>query len=448
MKIALLHFRVGETDGVSLEMDKWCQALHALGHQTLFIAGNRKDEQTRVVPELAFNDPTDLELAEECYVRLNKYTPQSLESKIREVASSLSTQVQKIIREENVDVLVPNNVFALARSLPVALGLEAAIRATGIRVVCHHHDFYWERERYSHPTCGFVAKCLERLFPPSSSRIDHVVINSHAKAGLLQKKRLPSTIVPNVFDFDQPLWVAEQYNRDFKAAFGLDDRHVVFLQATRVVNRKAIELAIDLLARLNRQKHQLLGKKLYDGRIFGPDSELVLLCVGLHEGTNGYENRLREYATRRKVRMILDPGKVMPERSIRNHQKIYSLWDAYVFADIISYPSIYEGFGNQFLEAVFAKKPIFLFEYPVYVEDIKPHGFLVASLGQVTTVDAGDLVHVPESAEESCAATVWNYLFNPALREETIRRNFHLGATHYSLKTLKTLLQGIFHWED
>jgi len=59
--------------------------------------------------------------------------------------------------------------------------------------------------------------------------------------------------------------------------------------------------------------------------------------------------------------------------SIKGGKGLYLLsLDTYVFADIISYPSIFEGWGNQFIEAVFAKKPVIVFEYPVFKSDIKP----------------------------------------------------------------------------
>lgn len=39
MNILLAHFRVGETDGVSLEMDKWKWALESLGHKVFYLPG-------------------------------------------------------------------------------------------------------------------------------------------------------------------------------------------------------------------------------------------------------------------------------------------------------------------------------------------------------------------------------------------------------------------------
>ena len=65
---------------------------------------------------------------------------------------------------------------------------------------------------------------------------------------------------------------------------------------------------------------------------------------------------------------------VSESREILNGKKIYSLWDTYVFADFVTYPSLWEGWGNQLLEAIRAKLPIMLFEYPVYKVDIKDKG--------------------------------------------------------------------------
>ena len=62
----------------------------------------------------------------------------------------------------------------------------------------------------------------------------------------------------------------------------------------------------------------------------------------------------------------------------------FSLWDSLAGADWMSYPSKTEGFGNQFLEGVFFRKPIFLNRYEVYKRDLEPLGFEVAeSLEQV-----------------------------------------------------------------
>jgi mannosylglucosylglycerate synthase len=50
------------------------------------------------------------------------------------------------------------------------------------------------------------------------------------------------------------------------------------------------------------------------------------------------------------------------------------LGDVYAAADLVCYPSRYEGFGNALLEAFFYRRPVLVNRYPVYVRDIAPAG--------------------------------------------------------------------------
>ena len=146
----------------------------------------------------------------------------------------------------------------------------------------------------------------------------------------------------------------------------------ILLQATRVTNRKAIELAVDVVALLNTEKYL---NKLKTGR-----RRFVLAVVGLHEGVNGYEQTLFEHIKNRGANVIVNENIVEDSRRIQNGRKIYSLWDAYVNCDIVTYPSIYEGWENV-SESVFAKIPMIMYEYDVYKADIGPKGFEIISLG-------------------------------------------------------------------
>lgn len=439
MNIALIHFRVGETDGVSLEMDKWKKQLIRMNHRVYYIAGNPYDDDTFVIKELAYDDSEDLRLSDECFIKLKDETNESLHTKIDERASIICRQMIDLITHLNLHLIIPNNLFALAKSLAVAKGIYDALIKTGIQAICHHHDFYWERKRYQHPTAPFVTEYLDRYFPPLSQQMSHVVINSDARFDLMAKKGLTASIVPNVFDFEGPSWVEDDFNRDFLSQFHVDDSQIVFLQATRVVNRKAIELTIDLIDHMNRQKDKYVGKMIYDGRTFTSQTSFVLLCVGLHEGIDHYEDRLISYAHEKNVRLILDPTKVSHTRK-NDTMKSYALWDAYVHADIISYPSIYEGFGNQFLEALFARKPLLLFEYKVFEHDIKHHGFSYASLGNTIEHDDHDLVHVSHQQLDIASKTIERYLFDRNYREQVVKSNFILGKRHYGMDKLYELI--------
>ncbi len=444
MKIALIHYRVLETDGVSLEMDKWKQALIELGHEVIYISGNATSPGVKVIEEITYDDPYDLKLTDECYSNLVDFDCLSLEMAIQKQAQIIKEKFIKIIKDEQIDYLVPNNIFALGKSLPTAIGLFMAIKETNIKVVNHHHDFYWERKKYANPTCLFVKKALKEFLPPDYKYMSHVVINSKAQDDLLKRKKMKSLVVPNVFDFDAPLWIKDDYNQDFKKAFGLDYNDVIFLQATRVTNRKGIELAIDTISKLNQHKELLLGKKLYDGRIITNDTNFVLLVVGLHEGNHNYEGKLMKYAKTMNVKMVMDPTKIAHHREFDGKNKIYSLWDAYAHADIITYPSIYEGWGNQFLEGLFAKKPMIVYEYSVFEADIKPNDFYYATLGNKHITKENGLVSVSEEVISKAVTQIIEYLLNQEKRNECIEQNFLKGNKYYSTHRLRTLLEPLF----
>jgi hypothetical protein len=73
-------------------------------------------------------------------------------------------------------------------------------------------------------------------------------------------------------------------------------------------------------------------------------------------------------------------------------QKVYSAWDAYQQADLITYPSTYEGFGNAFLEAVYYQRPLLCNRYAIYRTDIEPCGFRVCLMEGFLTDDVVDEV--------------------------------------------------------
>ena len=129
------------------------------------------------------------------------------------------------------------------------------------------------------------------------------------------------------------------------------------------------------------------------------------------------------------------------QRQIRDGEKVYSLWDTYVFADFVTYPSLWEGWGNQFLEALRARLPPMLFEYPVYQADIKDKGFHVVSLGsEIQDRDDLGLVQVDQSVIEAAADQAVDLLTDAQLRRETVKHNFRVGRQHYSLEALRGYL--------
>ncbi|MCG2820813.1 MAG: glycosyl transferase family 1, partial [Candidatus Atribacteria bacterium] len=255
MNIALCHYRVGETDGVSLEMDKCKKVLENMGHKVYFVAGSTGTSDGYIIPEMNYRFKEDLKIGRNAYLKLKDYQDEDeLIGAIRKQALKIEEGLKKILIENKIDLIIPNNIFSIGRSIPTAMALANVIKELGIRCIGHHHDFHWERDNFSQPTCNFVRKALEEYYPPKDDLISHVVINSIAQKELKARRNLDSIIIPNVFDFNEKLWDVDDYNIDFREKLGIKDNDILMLQATRVTNRKAIELAIDVVGETQKEE--------------------------------------------------------------------------------------------------------------------------------------------------------------------------------------------------
>ncbi len=443
MNIALAHFRVGETDGVSLEMEKWRKVLERMGHRVIFISGTPNYGEI-CIPEMDLHSELFEKHKRNSYERLEDYeNEEDFRRDILKYADIIEKKLDEVVEREKIDLIIPNNIFSLGVGLPIAIAFHRVIKRKGLKVIGHHHDFYWERENLSHPTCDFVRECLDKYFPPLDVPMVHVVINKIAQKELKKRKGVDSIVVPNVLDFEQPLWVYDDFNKDLRERIGLNANDIVVLQATRVTERKAIEISIEFVGELQRRRGKLHGI-LYDGRNFSKDDRIVLLMPGLIETGNEYVEFLKEVAKREGVEILWINSMIDAKRSMKDGEKKYSLWDTYVVSDIITYPSVIEGWGNQFLEGIFAKKPLVVFEYPVYKTDIKDLGFEVISLGDVFEARKnGKYVSIPKEAIVRAVEEAISILKDGKAYKKMVEKNFELGKKYFSYRTLESILSDI-----
>ena len=139
-------------------------------------------------------------------------------------------------------------------------------------------------------------------FPPKD--ITHVVINSITQEKLKIENNLDSVVIPNVFDFNQEQWEIDDYNVKIYDKLNISKNDLIFLQATRIVKRKAIELAIDVVSEINKDLKKYVGEKTYNGKIITENTAAKLLLPGLPEDMD-YLNTLIEYAKRKNVELKL-----------------------------------------------------------------------------------------------------------------------------------------------
>jgi glycosyltransferase involved in cell wall biosynthesis len=156
---------------------------------------------------------------------------------------------------------------------------------------------------------------------------------------------------------------------------GFEDDDLLILQPTRVVPRKWIERAVELVSLMKSSRPRLV--------------------ISHESGDEGdhYAQRVLEYAQRLGVEILYVGDKVGSARCFKARcDKPYSVDDAYLNADLVTYPSGYEGFGNAFLEAIYFKKPIVVNRYSIFVEDIEPCGFEVISFESFVTSELVDRI--------------------------------------------------------
>jgi glycosyltransferase involved in cell wall biosynthesis len=364
LNVGFISFRFEGTDGVSLETAKWAQVLEEMGHTCYYFSGlsDRPERRSMVVPEAHFRHSE----IRQRYYRFFRDVVRSEEDTawIHARREFFREHISRFIREFNIDLLIPENLLSYPLNIPLTLALTELIAETEIPAIGHHQDFTWERKPL---IVNSVGDYISMAFPPDLPSVQHVVINSEARHQLARRKGVSATIVPNVMDFDNPPSGPDDYTADIRQALGLEDDELFIIQPTRVVQRKGIEHAIELVSRLD---------------------EKASLVVTHASGDDGYEypKRISDYAQLLGVNLLFADDIFDEYRGMTDDgRKIYSLWDAYPHADLVTYPSTVEGFGNAFLEALYFKRPIVVNNYTIYVTDIRPKGFTVIEFDDYIT---------------------------------------------------------------
>ncbi|HNW47393.1 MAG TPA: glycosyltransferase family 4 protein [Thermotogota bacterium] len=451
MKIGLMHFRSGFTDGVSLEMDKQKTVLEEMGHEVVFVCGELQSGEGIEIPLLHLLEPRNERLSRNGFGSLEDFTTEEYEEELNDLAYLIESQVTRVILEHQIEMLIVHNLFSLGLNLAAAKGLSRAIEKTEIRAMAHHHDFYWERAKFSRPTLSVVNRFLSSFFPPNSKNVTHGVINSLAQKELLRKRNLSSVIIPNVMDFNQPPWLLDEFNNDLRERLGIGANDLVFLQATRILPRKAIELAFEFIRVFYEEQFPKVqgGTRLYtDRKIDGKSALHFVLCGLTEEMDKEYLKEMKALARQMPYSCHFVPQLFSQRRN--QDPKTYSLWDAYTLADIVTFPSVQEGWGNQLLEAVFAKKTVVGYEYPVFRSDILPKGLQIVSLGKNAQIGENGLYELDRLTYSQAAESLFNLITDYPESLRLVERNFSLGARHFSYEVLKKnlnlVLEGV-EWE-
>jgi mannosylglucosylglycerate synthase len=440
-RIGFVSMRFDGTDGVSLETEKWAAVLDRMGHASFYLAGesDRASEHSHVVPEANFHHP-EIEAIESTafddswwYRSADRFAladtvtgvpailyharPPATSRRVQELKDYLKEQIYVFVRDFGIDLLIVENALAIPLNLPLGLALTEFIAETGFPTIAHHHDFFWERKRF---LVNCVWDYLGTAFPPSLPSIRHVVINSSGSHQLSLRRGVSSMLIPNVMDFDSPPPPDDDYTRNIHFDLGLSPGERLVLQPTRVVQRKGIEHAIELVKELRL------------------NARLVISHASGDEGDT-YEQRVRRYAALLDVPTAFVSDVIAERRGLTaDGRRIYALGDVYRHADLVTYPSTIEGFGNAFLEAIYYRRPIVVNNYSIFATDIRPKGFRVIEFDSFIT--------------EETVARARQVILDPSLAPAMAEHNYRLARQHYSYsmleRRLRTLIADLFGEED
>lgn len=224
---AVVSFRLGGPDGVSVEAAKWAWALEKLGFAVRTVAGAGTADI--VLPGLAID-------------ALSPPAP-------AEVATAL----------DGADLVVVENLCSLPLH-PAASEVVAGVLA-GRRAVLHHHDLPWQRPRF--------AGCPP---PPTDPAWAHVTINDLSRTELA-RRGIPATTVRNTFEPDPPAGDRDATRR----LLGVAAARTLLVHPTRAVARKGIPEALALAEALGAV-YWLLGPA-EDG--YGPELDRLVASTAV-----------------------------------------------------------------------------------------------------------------------------------------------------------------------
>lgn len=306
-RAAVVSFRLGGLDGVSVEAAKWAWALEQLGFVTYRVAGRFLDGGRPgdvQIPALRLEDPTGTPTAE--------------------LAAALAEALAP------ADLVVAENILSLPLNPTASAALLEVVADR--RVLLHHHDLPWQRPGLWRTVAPGRDPVGHLELPPDLPHGVHVVINRRSQRELWERRRIRSTVLYNRVDTRRTLPPRALARR----VADVPPEVILLLQPTRAIARKGIPRGLAYAERLAA----LVDRPVWYW-ITGPAEE-------------GYGPTLEALIRRARI----------PVR----HRPAPTVEVAYAACDAVVFPSTWEGFGNPVVEGAWARRPVAAGRYPVLAE--------------------------------------------------------------------------------
>jgi glycosyltransferase involved in cell wall biosynthesis len=223
---------------------------------------------------------------------------------------------------DDADLVVVENLATIPMNLPASLSTLDVL--AGRPALLHHHDPSWQRARYA----GLD------LLPTDDPTWRHVTINDLTRAELAIRG-IAATTIRNGIDTRPPL----VDRASARASLGFAADECVAVHPVRAIERKDVPTAITVA--------EAIGASYW---LTGPAEE-------------GYAPVLDGL-----LRAAIDRGTVVHHRAAPDRSTLYAA------ADVVLFPSTWEGFGNPPVEAAIHRRPAVVGRYPV-AEELRGLGF-------------------------------------------------------------------------
>ncbi|MFC2129245.1 phosphodiester glycosidase family protein [Bacteroidota bacterium] len=413
----------------------------------------------------------------------------------------------RYIEEEKLGLLYIINVCSNPGNVAAALALVILSEFMGIPVINNNHDFYWEggNSKFDRKTQGLksgprdffftnahlgeVFSIIEMIFPWSAKHWINVNINKgqtehlirqngHNPASVLEvgtavdtdeytkidKRRKINSFLQfekilaryekqlicySVNDVLKSKLVSQQNPRPIlighktKPVNKFIAENIIFLQPTRIISRKRIELGFNMLLKMlsNEEMVNKLGHT--------PNLKLTLLITGpIAEGHFEYYKKLVKhfgellegieaaYSDRLYLAFLL--GELDKERFISKFENPIGIPELYNIASLIMLPSETEGRGLPIIEATACGTPIFCSRYvpeEVYSEVIGEH------LKEKERLKV--LEFKGKKISKKIVSKIINRVFFPHKYADETKHNKKVVEKRYSLNALNENIQQI-----
>lgn len=419
--VAVIHFFSERTDGVSLQIKENDRVLGRLGWRVIECSADARGPDSFVLPALDYTTPQVLA------IKTGQKDEAGAVKDFERQVQAVKQGLRELVRRDNPRVIHVRNMLSLPihPAATVALAEFIAEQPT-IGFLAQHHDFSFEddflpgdrRKAYEIPYPQ-IQKRVEEALMYRAPNVHHAVINSLMQKRLLAEYGIHAAIIPDSFDFEtRPLAIPA-----LREKLGLSEHDLIIGMMTRIIPRKAIEVAVQFVAALQKRKSELVGEKRgVHGRTITEGSRFVLLLAqsaGLDEPENAaYFQKLHSYASELGVELLYIGDQVVADSVYRGEAEKLPFYSLYREVDITTFPSYQEGFGNQYLEAVaLGNGLVVAHAYPVMEADIlpvvSPPGIISLGNNSQYALDSIGLIHVQQDVLQAAVDREVHFLLHP-----------------------------------